>query len=84
MQVAAQAAALLFPCGDQPGPRLLEVTGQLPQLSREPHGLHGDRNLRGKVMQESQIGRRQGLARCPCYKHKVAHLLGLNHERHAH
>ena len=57
MQVTPEPTTLLLPRGDQPFPRALNLPRQL-------HGMSGDTNLPGQVLQEAKIVGPEGITGC--------------------
>ncbi len=77
MQVAAQAAALLFASGDELGTRLLQFACQALQIRGEPHRVGGYPSLPCQVREQRTISRCEGLTRPTRSKQQFANLLSL-------
>ena len=63
MEVTPQTAALLLTRGDQPLAGLLQIGGKAEHVGALLHGMHGHAGLPGEIIQQPQLGGREGFVR---------------------
>src|SRR5258708_31587643 len=81
MQIAAQAAALLFASGDKLGTRLLEVACQALEIRGEPQRVGRYPSLACQIREQRTISRCEELPRPTGSKHQFTDQLALIAER---